>query len=149
MIEIKEMQPQDCHEVWLLQRDCFSHPWSESGIEEMFCTPGYHNLILCQKKRVIGYIGMKSVMDEADITNVAIAPDCRRQGMGKMLLERLLEDARDKKIERIYLEVRVSNEAAMALYEQAGFCQVGIRKNYYEKPMEDARIMMWELTARP
>lgn len=149
MMKMEKMRPQDCHEVWMLQRECFSVPWSEDSIESMMNVPGYHHLIIRQGERLVGYIGMKMVLDEADITNVAVAPDCRRQGLGRQLLGGLLEKARQEHIVRIFLEVRASNEAAFSLYEQAGFQQVDVRKNYYEKPREDARLMMWEEAAQP
>ena len=116
----------------------------EESIRAMFSEKGYWNLTARDDGSLVGYIGMKAVLDEADITNVAVDPDRRRQGIGKMLLRGLLAKAGELGIRRIFLEVRVSNTAARALYEQAGFRTVDVRKNYYEKPKEDAYIMVWE-----
>lgn len=144
-IEIKEMTREDSADVWELQKQCFSVPWSLDSIEAMFVTEGYHNLVARQGETLVGYIGIKAVLDEADITNVAVHPAWRRQGIGRKLLHGLLEDAAQRGIRRIFLEVRESNAAARKLYAQAGFLDVDKRKNYYEKPKEDACIMTWEV----
>lgn len=144
MIVIRTMSEKDSSAVWELEKKCFSVPWSEESIRAMFSEKGYWNLTARDDGSLVGYIGMKAVLDEADITNVAVDPDRRRQGIGKMLLRGLLAKAGDMGIRRIFLEVRVSNTAARALYEQAGFRTVDVRKNYYEKPKEDAYIMVWE-----
>lgn len=144
MIVIRTMSEKDSSAVWELEKKCFSVPWSEESIRAMFSEKGYWNLTARDDGSLVGYIGMKAVLDEADITNVAVDPDRRRQGIGKMLLRELLAKAGDMGIRRIFLEVRVSNTAARALYEQAGFRTVDVRKNYYEKPKEDAYIMVWE-----
>lgn len=144
MIVIRTMSERDSSAVWELEKKCFSVPWSEESIRAMFSEKGYWNLTARDDGSLVGYIGMKAVLDEADITNVAVDPDRRRQGIGKMLLRALLAKAGELGIRRIFLEVRVSNTAARALYEQAGFRTVDVRKNYYEKPKEDAYIMVWE-----
>ena len=144
MIVIRTMSERDSSAVWELEKKCFSVPWSEESIRAMFSEKGYWNLTARDDGSLVGYIGMKAVLDEADITNVAVDPDRRRQGIGKMLLRGLLAKAGELGIWRIFLEVRVSNTAARALYEQAGFRTVDVRKNYYEKPKEDAYIMVWE-----
>lgn len=144
MIVIRTMSERDSSAVWELEKKCFSVPWSEESIRAMFSEKGYWNLKARDDGSLVGYIGMKAVLDEADITNVAVDPDRRRQGIGKMLLRGLLAKAGELGIRRIFLEVRVSNTAARALYEQAGFRTVDVRKNYYEKPKEDAYIMVWE-----
>ncbi len=143
-VQIKKMSERDCEAVWELQKKCFSVPWSLESIREMFETEGYLNLTAWEDGVLAGYIGIKAVLDEADITNVAVHPDHRRQGIGKQLLEKLLRQAAAEGVCRIFLEVRTSNAAARALYEGAGFQIIDIRKNYYEKPKEDAYIMVWD-----
>ncbi len=143
MTKIREMSVQDCEAVWRLQEQCFSVPWSLDSICAMPETEGYVNFVAVQDGQIVGYIGIKAVLDEADITNVAVAPDCRRQGVGRRLLGALLSEAERRGIRHIFLEVRVSNTAARALYAQAGFRDISRRKNYYEKPREDAWIMEW------
>ena len=146
MTQIREMKREDCQEVWNLQKQCFSIPWSMESLESMFRTKGYTSLIALDDQRIIGYVGMKAVFDEADITNVAVDLSERRQGIGKALIKELLIIADQQKLNRIFLEVRMSNEAAIRLYERVGFKKIDCRKNYYEKPREDAWIMVWENT---
>lgn len=143
-IIIKEMTLDDCSKVYRLQQECFSVPWSLEGLKEMFCTKGYFNYVAEIDGDILGYVGMKAVLDEADITNVAVSPQVRRRGVGKKLLAHLKKSAKENGISTIFLEVRVSNEPAIRLYEQAGFEEGEIRKNYYEKPTEDALIMIWQ-----
>lgn len=143
-IEIREMTQEDSQDVWILQKQCFSVPWSLDSIQKMFVTEGYYNLIAKQGEVLVGYIGMKTVLDEADITNVAVHPAWRRQEIGKKLLQGLLKRAVQQGVCQIFLEVRESNIAARKLYTQAGFKDVDKRKNYYEKPKEDAYIMTWK-----
>lgn len=143
MIKIEEMLEKDSREVWMLQKECFSVPWSLESIQEMFSAEGYRSYVYWQGEKIVGYIGMRKIFDEADITNVAVHPFCRRQGIGKQLLKRLLQTAKDENICRIFLEVRRTNQAAIRLYEQSGFHMIDIRKNYYDKPREDAYIMVW------
>lgn len=106
-------------------------------------TEGYCSF-LAKEEEVIGYVGMKMVLDEADITNVAVLPSHRKKGIARKLLKQLLEEAKKQNLHRIYLEVRASNIAAVTLYEHAGFKEVGQRKNYYDNPREDAILMLWE-----
>lgn len=141
---VRHMEKEDCSEVAGLFGRCFSHPWSKEAVEEMFDVPGYLNLIARKEGTLCGYIGIKSVLDEADIVNVAVEPSCRREGIGRCLLDILLEQAKKQEIQKIYLEVRKSNMAAIGLYEQAGFHSCGIRKNYYKNPAEDALLMEWD-----
>lgn len=144
MIQYRFMKPEDCRQVEELYQACFSHPWTLHAIEEMFTVEGYVSLVAEEEEHIVGYIGMKTVCDEADITNVAVAPSVRRQGIAHTLLERLLTEAEKGDICSIFLEVRVSNDPAITLYQHAGFEDCGRRKNYYDKPTEDALIMVWK-----
>ena len=141
MIRYRSMEREDCQAVEALFEECFSHPWKREAIEETFSAEGYVSLVAETDHRIVGYIGYRSVLDEADITNVAVSPDLRRRGIGHQLLEKLLHIAGNEGISAIYLEVRVSNIAAITLYEHAGFRLCGQRKNYYTEPEEDALLM--------
>ena len=90
---------------------------------------------------MLGYVGMMYVLDEGYISNVAVAPEARRRGVGRALITELLRRADEKALAFVTLEVRPSNEAAIALYSAFGFEPVGRRKNYYDKPSEDALLM--------
>ena len=141
--EIRYMTPEDTGKVSALLAECFTHPWSEDSVKAMFSEKGYVSLIACSQDEIVGYIGMKCVFDEADITNVAVLPSFRRHGIGDMLLNKLLLCAKEKQLQHIFLEVRMTNRPAVCLYEKAGFCEIGQRKNYYTEPKEDALIMQW------
>ena len=123
-----------------LERVCFSEPWSEEGILE-----AYHlgtKFFVCERdNKLIGYIGIKAVIDEGYITNVAVFPQYRRKGVAKALLDKVFEYAKEKRLSFVSLEVRPSNTAAVALYEKAGFKEEGRRKDFYRLPREDALIM--------
>lgn len=91
--------------------------------------------------QAVGYVGCQTVLDEGYITNVAVSPDCRRQGIGRALIEELAQRARAQGLSFVTLEARASNASAIALYEGAGFDRVGMRKNFYTAPSEDAVLM--------
>ena len=133
-MRICPMAETDCEQTEILMKECFSVPWSVDALKEMFHTKGYCSFLAKEETEVIGYIGMKVVLDEADITNVAVLPAYRKKGIARKL----------QGIYSIYLEVRDSNAAAITLYKHAGFKEVGKRKNYYEHPQEDARLMLWQ-----
>ena len=143
-MRICRMAETDCEQTELLMQECFSLPWSVDALKEMFYTKGYCSFLAKEEGTVIGYVGMKVVLDEADITNVAVLPAYRKKGIAGRLLQQLLDEARKQGILSIYLEVRDSNVAAITLYKNAGFKEVGKRKNYYEHPQEDARLMLWQ-----
>ena len=112
---------------------------------DSLCLPDTIFLVAEESGVIQGYIGMYLAADEGEITNVAVNPACRRRGIGEGLLTEMKKRAADHKIARIVLEVRVSNEGAIRLYEKQGFSSVGIRRGFYEFPREDARIMVCAL----
>ena len=134
-------------QVAALEQVCFSDPWSENSVRSELENPLSTWLIALEGETVLGYVGSQTVLDEADIMNVAVAPDHRRQGIARLLLERLEEALRARNVHSLTLEVRASNEPAKALYASLGYVQVGRRPNYYFKPREDALILRkeWEL----
>ncbi len=93
---------------------------------------------------IVGYAGTWLVINEAHVTNVAVSSQRRREGIGRMLMQKLMELARENGMESMTLEVRVSNAAARHLYAQMGFVAAGIRKNYYSETKEDALILWCE-----
>ena len=99
-----------------------------------------------EKEKILGYVGMYICFEEGEITNVAVLKDAQNSGIGKCLLEKAFEEAFVLGVERVVLEVRVSNEPAIHLYQKMGFENVGTRKNFYDFPKEDAFIMIFERT---
>lgn len=126
-----------------LERLCFAEPWSERALDVLCRENGLGVVIPAEQGETAAraYGGMTVVLDEGSITNIAVRPDCRRQGMGRDIVSSLLTLAAERGVTDVYLEVRVSNEAAIALYRSLGFRTVGTRKNFYKLPTEDAYIM--------
>lgn len=130
-----------------LEKMCFSSPWSERSIESELTNPLALWLIAVDNDRVAGYVGSQSVMGEADMMNLAVDPEYRRMGVGKKLVEKLIDALSEEAVHSLTLEVRVSNVGAISLYEKMGFQQVGRRPGYYSNPKEDALILRkeWEV----
>ena len=132
-------------EVAELERVCFTTPWSRNMLaEELDNYLSAFLVALDDNDKVAGYAGLQAVLDEGYITNVAVRPDCRRQGIAGKLLQVFLDFAKGNHLAFLSLEVRASNYDAIALYGSRGFRSVGRRKNYYEHPREDAIIMTKE-----
>ena len=125
---------------------CFTDPWSEKSVASELGNRLSLWLVAMDGDTVAGYVGSQSVLDEADMMNVAVHPDYRRQGIGRELVLALAEALQKKGIRGLMLEVRQSNAPAIALYEQLGFQQVGMRPNYYRNPKENALILRKELS---
>lgn len=143
-IRLQQMAEQHVAQIAALETVCFSDPWCESSVRSELTNPLSFWLVALDNDVVVGYIGSQSVLGEADVMNVAVAPDYRRQGIATLLLTSLQKELRDKEVHSLTLEVRVSNEAALALYEALGYVPVGRRPNYYHKPREDALILRKE-----
>lgn len=132
-------------EVAELERICFSVPWSRKMLaEELDNLLSAFLVALDDGGRVVGYAGVQVILDEGYITNVAVRPECRRQGVAGKLLQVFLDFAVANHLAFLTLEVRASNYDAIALYGSRGFRSAGRRKNYYEHPREDAIIMTKE-----
>lgn len=146
MIELKVMTDAHVAQVAELEKLCFSDPWSENSVASELKNPLALWLVARNGATVVGYVGSQSVQGEADMMNVAVHPDYRRQGIARQLVTELVNVLADKGVHSLALEVRVSNAPAIALYEQLGFQQVGRRPNYYRNPKEDALILRKEWT---
>ena len=146
MITLMEMKAEHVPQVAQLEKICFSDPWSEMSIAHELESLWSYWLVAVDGDTVAGYIGSQSSIDEADIMNVAVHPDYRRQGIAENLINTLVADLKKRGCHALLLEVRASNTPAITLYEKVGFAQVGSRKNYYRNPKEDALILRkeWE-----
>ena len=147
MIRIVKME--ECHVpgVAALEKICFHDPWSEKSIAAELNNPLSCWLVAVQENAVVGYVGSQTVLDASDMMNVAVDPGFRRMGIAESLVDALVAALKERQSQSLTLEVRASNEPAKALYEKLGFVQVGLRRNYYRNPREDAWILRkeWEL----
>ena len=143
---IRKMQLDDVKAIAELEKVCFSDPWSENSIASELNNRLSYWLVAEIDGNVAGYVGSQSVLDGADMMNLAIAPEYRRQGIGQALVTALIDYLQQNGIIALLLEVRASNDPAIALYRSLGFEQIGRRPNYYHHPREDALIMRKELT---
>ena len=138
---IRTMQKGDVAAVAALEAQIFSMPWSAAGFADTLPREDVIFLVAYEQDELLGYVGIYCTLDEGEITNVAVAPAARRRGIARALLTELKQQLACRNVTQIVLEVRVSNEPAIRLYEQMGFSVLGVRKNFYEKPTEDAYIM--------
>ena len=146
-VRIVPMNADHLDQVAELERICFSTPWSRNMLaEELENALSAFLVALDDGDNVVGYAGLQVILDEGSITNVAVRPDCRRQGIAGKLLQVFLDFAQGNHLAFLTLEVRASNYDAIALYGSRGFREAGRRKNYYEHPREDAIIMTKEFT---
>ena len=142
-IIVRKMQPEDLLQVCEIEKDNFSLPWSEKSFLESMEREDTLFLVALDREEVAGYLGCYCVAGEGEITNVAVKSSYRRQGVGGKLLETLYEEAKALHTQEFFLEVRESNEAAIGLYSRQGFVKEGVRKNFYEQPVENA-VIMWK-----
>jgi ribosomal-protein-alanine N-acetyltransferase len=144
----------DLARVHEIERDAFTDPWSYQSFVELLTNPRVLFAVAERVGRgvetgdVIGYVVAWFVVDEAEVANVAVAPHARGQGVGARLLDEALRAARVHGAASVYLEVRDSNAAARALYASRGFVQIGRRRRYYRRPVEDALVLRRELDPR-
>ena len=145
---ITPMTPSHLDQVAELEKICFPEdPWSRKLFEESLEDPNTTDLVAQSTEgTVLGYISFTAILDEGDVNNIAVCPDCRRLGIASSLLEAFHQYGREHGLTCLFLEVRPSNRNAVRLYQKFGYVEVGRRKNYYLSPKEDAIIMRLELT---
>lgn len=144
-IDIEGMTLGDVPQVHTLEVLCFPTPWDKSAYYREAQNPTACYLVARRHDRVIGFGGMWVIGDEGHIVTLAVHPDFRRHGVGRRLMEALLAEARQRRVERVTLEVRVHNTAAQHLYHDLGFVIIGYRRDYYPDNGEDAAVMALEL----
>ncbi|GAV26471.1 ribosomal-protein-alanine N-acetyltransferase RimI [Carboxydothermus islandicus] len=145
-MELKHMELKDLPQVLDIEKLSYTNPWSKASfMYEITENPLATYLVAREGDKILGYGGIWIVLDEAHITTLAVHPAYRRNGVGKILLNALLEVAKNRKVRNIILEVRASNFPAQNLYQKFGFKPIGIRKKYYSRPEEDAIVMSLEI----
>ncbi|MGE5508808.1 MAG: ribosomal protein S18-alanine N-acetyltransferase [Chitinophagales bacterium] len=148
MVLIEPMQVGDLEDVLRIEEASFPTPWSRFAfLSELLENERAVYLVAREDGRVVGYVGMWRILNEGHITNLAVHPDQRRRGIGRRLLQALVNISRTRGIDRLTLEVRVSNTPAQTLYESFGFRSAGVRPGYYQDNDEDALIMWHDISA--
>ena len=142
MITIRSMEIDDIDAVCVIEKELFSSLWGANGFFSFLIQEGTHYLVAEEDGCIRAYCGVMSVLDEADITNVAVAKACQRRGIGRQLMQAMCTRMEEQGVKKLYLEVRQSNLAAIGLYESLGFSRYGVRKAYYSDPCEDGILMM-------
>ena len=144
-MEIVKMNEAHVVSVAAIEKECFGvDAWSEKSVASELTNKLSLWLVAVDGDRVAGYVGSQTVCDETDMMNVAVTADYRRQGLGEKLVLALEQELKAIGSQCLTLEVRDSNTPARTLYEKLGFQQIGLRKNYYRNPKEDAYILRKE-----
>lgn len=141
MVTFRKMEEADVEVVSKIEEETFSMPWSPQSFLEMIRRDDAFYIVAEEDKKIIGACGVMNILGEGDITNIVVKDTRRGEGIGTAMLLALMEEGNKQGITAYTLEVRVSNKAAIHVYEKLGFVLEGIRKNFYERPREDAGIM--------
>ncbi len=141
-MDIRRAIPDDVPSIAKLEAECFSDPWSEKDIFSIVCSDGGMCFSAIEDGKVIAYVFGRLIAPEGEIYRIAVKADKRLRGIGYRLLSFALKTERGRGLESTFLEVRSKNEAARSLYLAYGFKEIGIRKNYYQTPSDDAIIML-------
>ncbi len=139
-ILIRTMTESDIPDVAKLEKEVFADPWSEKVYRETFALQGVGYVVACDDNNIVGAAGVRNIVGTGEITNVMVQAGHRGNGIGRRILEELLECGRKLGATDFTLEVRVGNEPAIRLYESLGFVREGIRPGFYNNPKEDAAI---------
>lgn len=138
---IRQMEKKDIEQVEKIEKEIFSIPWSAHSFEDAAMTKENIYLV-CECNGVIaGYCGLWTVLGEGNITNMAVDKEYRKKGIGEALMKEMEKRGRQKDVDIFFLEVRQSNAAARRLYDKMGYKEIGTRKRFYERPVEDAIVM--------
>ena len=140
-VVFRRMRDSDLAQVMELEQTCYSTPWSETTFRGLLRRNDCDLLIATADGELWGYAVVWSVADQGELGNLATTPMRRRQGIGRKLLEAAIDAAARRGVNELFLEVRVSNHVARALYDAYDFREVGRRRNYYAAPVEDALVL--------
>ena len=145
MLVFREADARDISALCALEEECFSSPWSERAFCESFGSPSASFFVCEADGEIVGYVGCVRVLDECSITNVAVTSRHRRRGIAHALLDMLERAVYALGVRYVYLEVRVSNAAAISVYERRGYTLEGVRRHFYTMPVEDAYVYKKQL----
>ncbi len=140
-IRVRELREEDIPRLAEIEADSFSMPWSAGDFKDLLSHSYCSYIVALADGRIAGCCGFSNICGVANIDNVVVAADLRGKGIGQTLLRELIARGEAERVEAFTLEVRVSNAAAIHIYEKFGFVSEGVRPGFYEKPTEDANIM--------
>ena len=149
MIEIREAGTEDVLTLLEIERECFSVPWSETGIRFSVESDDTYVPVAVDRGRIVGFAILHRSFEDGELFNIAVRGGERGKNIGSLLMASVLKNCRENGVRKLYLEVRVSNHPAKALYDKFEFESLGVRKNYYDHPKEDAEIMIRETERGP
>lgn len=138
---VSEAEEKDLVQIAELEKEIFRDAWSLHALAESFGQPQVFMLTAKKQGHVLGFVIVYFVLDEGEIARIAVSDSIRREGAGSLLLEKTYEKCRQIGLNRLLLDVRMSNEAAVSFYKAKGFSEDGVRRNFYSLPNEDALLM--------
>ena len=144
-VELVQLEAIHLPRVMEIENRCFSQPWSKEDFLRLLDKPDSVCLVALAEGRVIGYSCCWIMIESAELGNLAVDPDYQCRSVGSKLLKETIKVYRRRKVAAIFLEVRTSNRKAIELYEFFGFSKIGLRREYYTQPVEDALIMKLDL----
>jgi ribosomal-protein-alanine N-acetyltransferase len=144
-LQVRQLRSEDMDEVARLEAELFSTPWSARTFRSALAGPHAVLLGVQEGASLIAYAVMWCIEDQGELANIAVAPDRQGEGIGSLLLDEVLRVARARGVRQMYLDVRESNARAISMYRGRGFEPVGLRRAYYERPREDALVLMKRL----
>lgn len=150
---IRPARPEDLGRIAAIEASCYSVPWSADAFGSLLGRPWVRFMVAeakpeadSEEPMVVGYGIFVSAGGEAELLNLAVDPGLRARGLGAALLDRVIGEAKAAGLRTIFLEVRDSNEVAIGLYSSRGFRQIAVRRHYYQRPVEDARVLCLSLS---
>ncbi len=135
---IRSANADDIAEIAKLESLCFSDPWEPVYFENLLRNPSLKIFVACSGETPVGYGIIAIIVDEGEILNVAVSPEYRGLGLGRMLMNEMIGICKTSLVSSLFLEHRESNTPAAKLYESLGFIEFGRRRRYYKNPVEDA-----------
>ena len=146
-MKLKTVSDSDCIKIATLESQVFSDPWSEESIRDNVRSDNYLIMGAFEDEDLLGYVIYMLLLEEAELLRIAVKEEARNKGIATSLLDVMINKTRDevKEVKSLFLEVRENNTAARKLYEKTGFVEVGMRKNYYSNPTENAVLYKMEI----
>ena len=146
-VTVRPARPRDLPVVVSIEQTSFGDPWAPAAFAPLVDNPAVHFVVAEGDGAVVGYLVAWFAADEGEIGNVAVAPEARGHGVGRLLVDAALAEAAHRGAATVYLEVRESNAVARRLYAGLGFAEVGRRRRYYRQPAEDALVLARPIAA--